>query len=171
MKKHALLLNTANLIERIAAIAFAVITLLMFGSAVMRYTINAPIPDAFDFSRLLLGIAVFWGLASLAYRDEHIRMDMVWSLLGPRGQRILDVLSGIVIAGFLIALSWQMLSQVQSIQRAGDLTFETRVPIWPFYATAWVGTVAAAAMGCARLVLTILGEPAPHDEFSSSPQA
>lgn len=165
MSNKSLLLASANLIERIAAIAFAVITALMFGSAVLRYTINAPIPDAFDFSRLLLGIAVFWGLASLAYRDEHIRMDLVWSLLGPRGQRFLDVISGTIIALFLIALSWQMLSQVQSIYRAGDLTFETRVPIWPFYATAWIGTVAAAAMGCARLVLTILGRPAPDDNI------
>lgn len=150
------IIRISDYIEVIAALLFAVIAILLFMSAVLRYTTNYPIPDAFDFSRLLLGIAIFWGIASSAYRDEHIRMDIVWSMLGNKGKYWLDVISGFLILLFLTMVCWQMLKQVMAIQRSGDITFETHVPMWPFYAVAWLGALAAVLLGTIRYIHTIL---------------
>ena len=48
----------AALIEQIAGLFLAAITLLVFASALGRYVLATPLPDAFDVSRLLLGIAM-----------------------------------------------------------------------------------------------------------------
>ncbi|MCH8531990.1 MAG: TRAP transporter small permease [Saccharospirillum sp.] len=145
----------SSTIEYIAAILFAVITILLFTSAALRYTLNYPIPDAFDFSRLLLGVAILWGLASASYRDEHIRMDMVWSLLGERGKYWLNVVSGFFVLLFLILISWQMLFQVKAIYQSGDVTFETLTPMWPFYFSAWLGIASAVALGMIKYIQII----------------
>lgn len=151
--------RVSKYIEYIAAILFAVITILLFTSATLRYVINYPIPDAFDFSRLLLGVAILWGLASAAYRDEHIRMDLIWSLLGPRGKYFINAVSGLFILAFLALISWQMLFQVFAIYRSGDVTFETHTPMWPFYAVAWLGSLAAVVLGMVNYAKTLLSRP------------
>jgi C4-dicarboxylate transporter, DctQ subunit len=67
----------ATVIERIAGLFLAAITVLVFVSAIGRYALAAPIPDAFDIARLMLGIAMLWGFASVGYRGAHIKVDLV----------------------------------------------------------------------------------------------
>ena len=53
----------------------------------LRAFFSMAIPDWFDLSRLMLGIAIFWGIATTSYRDEHIQVDFLWEWVGPRGKR------------------------------------------------------------------------------------
>jgi TRAP-type C4-dicarboxylate transport system permease small subunit len=53
------------IVERIAAVMLGVITLLIVVSAIGRYLVAVPVPDAFDVSRLLIGAAIMWGFASV----------------------------------------------------------------------------------------------------------
>ena len=50
-------------IETTAASFLAVVTLLTFVSVLLRYFFAWAIPDSYDFTRLLLGILIFWGIA------------------------------------------------------------------------------------------------------------
>src|SRR5512146_1677385 len=61
-----------DVIELTAAGFLAVVTLLTFVSVFLRYLFAWSIPDAYDFSRLLLGILIFWGMAVASYRGDHI---------------------------------------------------------------------------------------------------
>jgi len=147
----------AGAIERVAGLFLAAITVLVFVSAILRYLFAAPIPDGFDVSRLLLGVAVFWGLASVGFRDEHIRVDLVWTALGPRARRAMDGLASVVTVAFFVVFVWMLVDKVASTYAANEQTFDLRLPIWPFYAVAVAGTVAAVAMLLARLILNFGG--------------
>jgi Tripartite ATP-independent periplasmic transporters, DctQ component len=84
-------LSTA--IEKIAGLFLAAITVLVFVSAIGRYAFAAPIPDAFDVARLMLGVAMLWGFASVGYRGAHIKVDLVAEVLPARVCFWLDVVA------------------------------------------------------------------------------
>ena len=45
----------------------------------------------------MLGVAIFWGIATTSYRDEHIQVDFLWEWAGPRGKRRIDLFATIVL--------------------------------------------------------------------------
>ncbi len=74
----------STLIEQIAGLFLAAITVLVFASAIGRYAFATPLPDAFDISRLLLGVAMLWGFASVGYRGAHIKVELIAEVLPAR---------------------------------------------------------------------------------------
>ena len=72
-------------IEWLAAFFVGIVALDIFLSVLLRYLFCGPIPDSYDFGRLLLGILIFWGIAATSYRGGHITVDLVWAAVGPRG--------------------------------------------------------------------------------------
>ena len=72
-------------IEVTAAGFLAVVTLLTFVSVFLRYLFAWSIPDSYDFTRLLLGILIFWGMAVASYRGDHITVDLLWTARAAAG--------------------------------------------------------------------------------------
>lgn len=139
-------------VERIAGASLAAIALLVFLSVVLRATISVNVPDNFDFSRYLQGIAIFWGLAVATYRNGHILVDVVWELSGRRARRVIDLFASSVSLAFMAAFAWMLLERLPTVQRAHQLTSDLKLPVWPFYALATAGILAAAVVGLIRLV-------------------
>jgi Tripartite ATP-independent periplasmic transporters, DctQ component len=84
-------------IELVAAFFVGIVAADIFISVLLRYFFAIQIPDAYDFGRLLLGILIFWGIAATSYRGTHITVDLVWSNVGPRWQRVIDVFATLVL--------------------------------------------------------------------------
>src|SRR5213076_1007840 len=78
-------------IELIAAAFVGIVALDVFISVMLRYLFNVTIPDAYNFGQLLFGILIFWGIAATSYRGTHITVDLVWSNVGRKSQRFIDV--------------------------------------------------------------------------------
>lgn len=129
--------------ERIGALFLFVIATLITVSVALRYLFNAPLPDSDAVSRLLLSIIVFWGLAGACYHDEQVRVDLLWEHLSRRGKFWLEAISSALTLIFLCVFALAALGRVQSQFGSGERTYEVGLPIWPFYAIAWCGIVAA----------------------------
>ena len=138
-------------VEYCAALVLMFITALTFASVFTRYLFVSPIPDAFDISRLMMGIMIAWGIATCGYRDDHIQMDAVWSLLGPRGRRVLDLFATSVSLFFMALFTWTLGRRVLIIHETGEKTFDVGLPLWPFYVVAWIGIALAAVLLVARV--------------------
>jgi C4-dicarboxylate transporter, DctQ subunit len=137
--------------ERAAGFFLAAIVALTFTSIMLRAFLNTTIPDWFDLSRLFLGIAIFWGIASTSYRDEHIRVDFFWEWVGPRAKWLIDLFATIVLLAFLVAFSWMLVFKVNSGFRSGEATFDVRIPVWPFHMVAALGIFLATVLVAIRL--------------------
>jgi TRAP-type C4-dicarboxylate transport system permease small subunit len=153
--------------EAIAGLILALVTILVVASAVGRYLFAAPIPDAFDLSRLLIGAAVTWGFAALGYRGSHITVDIVAEALPPRGRRIMEALAWTLVLVFVILLAWKMLSRVTSAYASNEQTFDLRIVVWPLMALIWAGAAASVVTVGARLVLLVTGRGG-LDEFGTA---
>jgi len=140
-----------GVMELIAAWLLAAITALTFISVVLRYAFNWAIPDSFDIGRNLLGIAIFWGIALAAYRGEHITVDLLWGALPPRARRTMDAFAAIVSLACLGVFAWSMAGKVLSTYRDNVLTFDIHLPVWMFYAVAWLGLALCVPLLLLRL--------------------
>ncbi|HLT28300.1 MAG TPA: TRAP transporter small permease [Zeimonas sp.] len=143
------------LTESVAAFFLLAIASLTAGNVFLRDTFSAQIPDWFDGTKLLQGIAIFWGIAIATWRGGHIGVDIVWEHLGRRGRRFLDLFAAVVTTAFLVPLAWMVWVKVSNT--GTQITNDLRLPIVWFYVVAASGATVAALLGAARVIALVRG--------------
>jgi TRAP-type transport system small permease protein len=137
-------------IEWLAALFIGIVAADVFISVMLRYFFGFTIPDAYDFGQLLLGILIFWGIAATSYRGTHITVDLIWANVGPMWQRVIDVFATLVLLFVVSVQTYTLYDKVVSTYASNLLTFDLRLPVWPFYLVAWLGDVAAVLLIAVR---------------------
>ena len=137
-------------IEWIAAVFVGIVAADIFLLVVLRYFFNYQIPDSYDFGRLLLGILIFWGIAATSFRGTHITVDLVYANVGPRAQRIIDVFATLVLLFVVTFQTYTLFDKVLATANDNVLTYDLRLPTWPFFLVAWLGDVAAVLLIAVR---------------------
>src|ERR1700751_4545865 len=150
-------------IEWIAAGFVGIVALNIFIGVLLRNTLNYAIPDSFDVGRMLLGIFIFWGIAACSYRGGHITVDLVWANVGPKYQRWIDVFATLVLLFVVTVQTYTLVDKVVSTYRDNVLTFDLRLPTWPFFAIAWIGDVSAVLLIAIRTYRLIYHPEEMHD--------
>jgi TRAP-type C4-dicarboxylate transport system permease small subunit len=135
-----------DVIEWVAAIFVGIVAADIFIAVVLRNLFSIAIPDSYDFGRLLLGILIFWGIAATSYRGGHITVDLVWANVAPRRQRLIDVFATLVLLLVVSVQTYTLFDKVRGTYYDNVLTFDLRLPTWPFFAIAWAGDVSAVVL-------------------------
>ena len=146
-------------IETVAAL------LLTAGNVLLRYAFSMQIPDWFDGTQMLQGIAMFWGIALATYYGTHIGVDIVWEHLSDKGRRRMDLLATALTAAFLVPLAWMVWVKVGGTGSQG--TMDLRLPLQWFYSVAAAGASVAAVLALVRLMHLWQGRaasPEPVDD-------
>ncbi len=147
-------------IEWIAAGFVGIVAANIFLAVLLRNIFSYAIPDSFDFGRLLLGILIFWGIAATSYRGTHITVDLVWANVSPKYQRWIDVFATLVLLFVVTVQTYTLFDKVRGTYYDHVLTFDLRLPVWPFFAVAWAGDVSAVLLIAIRTYRLIF-----HPEF------
>ncbi len=130
-------------IERTAAYFIGVLALITFGEAVLRYGFRSHIPDGFIIGQTMQGIAICWGIATAAYADRHISVDIVYTFGSNRFRRICDLVGYTLSFVFLSVFGYAITYKVFDIMEAGEKSEELALPLWVGYSFAAVGILAA----------------------------
>ena len=154
-------------IEWIAAGFVGIVAANIFLGVLLRNLFSFSIPDAFDFGRLLLGILIFWGIAATSYRGGHITVDLVWANASPRYQRMIDVFATLVLLFVVSVQTYTLFDKVRGTYYDNVLTFDLRLPTWPFFAVAWAGDVSAVLLIAIR-TFRLIFQPELMPETRSS---
>jgi TRAP-type transport system small permease protein len=133
-------------IELVAAMFVGIVAADIFISVLLRDVFRVSIPDSYDFGRLLLGILIFWGIAATSYRGTHITVDLVWANVSPRWQRLIDIFATVVLLFVVTVQTATLFDKVVGTYHDNVLTFDLRLPTWPFFAVAWAGDVSAVLL-------------------------
>lgn len=144
-----------TVIESISAFFLLAIALLTFGNVLARELLQTQIPDWFDLSKQLQGIAIFWGIAIATYRGAHICVDLSWEWANAAGKRWIDIIATLFILLFLLPLAWMVWSKLGST--GSQTTSDLRLPLVWFYAVSAAGVTATATLAVVRLVQLIRG--------------
>src|SRR5438874_4820871 len=137
-------------IELTAAVFVGIVAADVFVSVLLRYLLGVSIPDSYDFGRLLLGILIFWGIGATSYRGTHITVDLVWANVDANYQRAIDVFATLVLLFVVAVQTWTLFDKVVSTRADNVLTFDLRLPTWPFFLVAWLGDVSAVLLIAVR---------------------
>ncbi len=152
-----------NGIEWIAAFFVGIVALDIFVSVLLRYFFAVSIPDSYDFGKLMLGILIFWGIAATSYRGGHITVDLVWSAVGPRAKRAIDVFATLILLLVVTVQTVMLFDKVRLTYQDNILTFDLNLPTWPFVAVAWLGDVSAVLLIAVRTYRLIFHPDEIHD--------
>lgn len=136
--------------ETVAAVFLLAIALLTATNVALRGAFTVQVPDWFDGTKLLMAIALFWGIAVATYHGSHIAVDIVWEHVGPRAKRWIDLVAASVTLLFLAPAAWMVFSK--ALAGGSQTTSDLRLPLVWFTATAAAGMAAAAALALARLM-------------------
>jgi len=156
-------------IEWIAAFFVGIVAADVFLSVLLRNLFNYSIPDSFDFGRLLLGILIFWGIAATSYRGGHITVDLIWANVGPKYQRMIDVFATLVLLFVVTVQTYTLFDKVRGTYYDNVLTFDLRLPTWPFFAVAWAGDVSAVLLIAVRTYRLIMQPELMNSETKAKP--
>src|SRR6187200_2032095 len=151
-------------IEWVAAFFVGIVAANIFLQVLLRNLFTYSIPDAYDFGRLMLGILIFWGIAATSYRGGHITVDLVWANVGPRWQRAIDVFATLVLLFVVTVQTYTLFDKVRGTYDDHVLTYDLRLPTWPFFAVAWAGDVSAVVLIAIRTYRLIFHPEDLHEE-------
>src|SRR6185295_1945854 len=106
-------------IEWVAAFFVGIVAANIFLAVLLRNVFSVSIPDAYDFGRLMLGVLIFWGI---------------------------DVFATLVLLLVVTVQTYTLFDKVRGTYNDHVLTFDLRLPTWPFFAVAWAGDVSAVIL-------------------------
>lgn len=150
-----------RVVDTLAAVSLAAVAAFTLTAVVGRKLFGWSPPDYFDFARLVLGVALFWGIAAACYGNRHILVDLVHELASAEWKRRIDVAATAVLACCMGALAYAASADVVMTWRGNVRTTELRWPVWPFHAVAVAGAWAGFALTCVRLWRLLRGQPLP----------
>jgi TRAP-type C4-dicarboxylate transport system permease small subunit len=140
---------SASRIGAIIAIGFLVLlVILTVADVILRRFFNAPIAGAFELSRLILGIIVFFTLAYCAVHGGHIVVDVFVSRFSRRAQSSISIFIHLCSVGIMGVISWQLFLHAMRVQGMGEVTAIWEIWISPF--------VFLAALGSTLLTIVFL---------------
>lgn len=147
----------ANGVTRFSLVLGRVALILMVGlvfvEVVARYVFNQPLGVGDEFAGYLLVAMVFLGLAYVAGKDAHIRVQVVTSRVSPRKNlyaRCITILLFLVFSAVLTTLSYEfaMVNWVRDLRSS----YIWRTPLWIPIAAMPVGFTLLSATLLVRFV-------------------
>ena len=144
-------------IERSLAYAFIAAVALNFTNVVGRYGFGTTLLSADELQIFIMVFMTFLGAAVVAWRNQHLRMDvLVNALPSPvrRLIRIAELAVIVILAGFVLWTSTYYAKQMFDIGRVSDMA---QVPMWIPHGVVAAGFGLMALIAGLRLVEIVTG--------------
>jgi len=144
---------------RIVSIAVPVLIVTICYDVLMRYAFNAPTNWSFELSYMLGTAIISLGLPYVHYHSSHVRVDVVYSRLSPRGRLILDSVLTIVLF-FPLVFIWTRIFAVNTWQSfvMQEISYDSLwyPMLWPFKLVIFIGFLLLLIQGAATFMRDVL---------------
>lgn len=148
------------LIERTLAYAFIVAVGLNFFNVVGRYGFGVTLLSADELQIFIMVFMTFLGAAVVAWRDQHLRMDVVVNMLPTPLRKLVRIVELTVIAALACFVLWNSSFYVKQMFIFGRVSDMGRVPMWVPHSAVALGFGLIALITCLRLMHILTGHPA-----------
>ena len=140
------------------------------GDVIGTQFLGAPLPGAKELTESTMVLIVFGALAYAQIQRSHIRVELLYTRMGPRTQAAMDVVADLAALLFFSLLLWQAINEVQLSIQFGEATVGLiRFPLYP----ARIILAAGTALLIVRLLIDLAQDldrvrtgappPSPHD--------
>lgn len=108
-------------VEMLCAVVLLLLTLLTAADVLGRYLFKAPVPDAADYVRGLMGVLIFGGLPLVSRRNAHLRAGFFDSVFSGRALAVRETSVTAASALACGAWAWQLGRQAMDLQSSGEI--------------------------------------------------
>jgi TRAP-type mannitol/chloroaromatic compound transport system permease small subunit len=124
---------------------------------VARFVFNSPTNWVHESMFLMYGMQYMVSGAYAYKEDQHVRVDVVYSHLSPRGKAIADIVSSVFFFIFTLTLLWTGWKFAWDAVQNGETSFtEWSVQYWPVKLTMPLGAALIVLQGVSKLAKDIL---------------
>ena len=160
MKKIMAAVNAVYSINSWVGKSTAFTVLLIAGVSIFeviaRYVFNRPTVWAGQILSTLFIILVTLGGGYVLLKNEHVRVDVLYSRWSPRHQAMADVATFIVFLLFVVMLAWTTIEMAWASVKIGEASWAAfRGPIYPKKIALALATVLLLIQGLAQLIRRI----------------
>ena len=118
-KVYRVLYKISHVLSWIAVAAVIVITIMTTIDVIIKLisrvtTLNMYINGMYEFTQMFMILMVFLAYALAEFTDTHVRVQIVTSKLKPQARRILDFIIRIIMAVFMVILTYSCILQNQA---------------------------------------------------------
>jgi TRAP-type C4-dicarboxylate transport system permease small subunit len=145
----------ANAERWILAAILGALVVILAAQVIARYAFGAPLAWSEELARYLLIWCTFIGVSLAVREGRNISVDLLPTLMGPRGVRALAWLALLGSMAFFALVLWHSLELTMRISRIGQLSPGLGLPMWTVYLAAPVGMGLALLRG-AQMAWTML---------------
>lgn len=103
-----------------------------------RYWFDAPVRGAFEITQMMLGALVFAALPLTTSRREHVEVDMIYGMVPPVMQSLMNAIAGFVSTAVLLVLSWRLAAHAERLMEDASVTNALNLPLAPL---AWLAAI------------------------------
>lgn len=119
---------------------FFALAAVMLYSTVSRAVFGVPVNWALEMTQFMLSAYYLLGGAYATQQDAHVRMDLFYTRLPPRGRAVLDAFTILFVIFFLVVLLWGAVSSTQYAIQYNQKNYSAWSPVlWPVKAVMTIG--------------------------------
>ena len=133
--------------EALALAAFVVMLISSILQVLFRYVLNLPLMWTEELARMMCVLTTYFGAVVVLLLREHIRVDLIDTMLGARGRAVAVVAGDVLVGWFLVAFGygcWLM----------ANATWQTETATMAWFRMGYV-YAAVGVSACAMLVVVI----------------
>jgi TRAP-type C4-dicarboxylate transport system permease small subunit len=156
-------------IERALAYGFIAAVGLNFFNVVGRYGFGVTMLSADELQIFIMVFMTFLGAAVVAWRDQHLRMDVLVNALPAKIRklvRVIELTAIAVLAGFVLWNSSYYVKQMFIFGRVSDMG---RVPMWIPHGAVVLGFGLITLVTCLRLIQTLSRRASAAEQTGREP--
>jgi len=135
----------------ISLIAITVMTVASITGRAFIWAGLRPVPGDFELVELGTGFAVFAFLPWCQLNRGHATVDVFTSFLSERVNRVIDLVTEIVMTLVMLLFAWRLWYGMMDKIRYNETTFILQYPVWWGYAAA----MAALVVGCVVSIFVV----------------
>jgi TRAP-type mannitol/chloroaromatic compound transport system permease small subunit len=127
------IVDTVNrFVGRFAMAIFFVMAAIMLWSTISRAVFGVPVNWALEMTQFLLSAYYLLGGAYSLQHGSHVRMDLFYARLPPKGQAVLDAFTILFVIFFVVVLLWGAISSTQYAFQYNQKNYSAWGPVlWP----------------------------------------
>jgi len=140
-------------------VSYILIPLFLFVliAVIMRYVFNNPIPAGFEVAGLICGAYTMLAGAWVLLKQGHVRMEILFNRLSPRGQAIMDIVTSVLFFIFAVAFMYAALNTATKSISVMETSYSgIDVPYWPVKLMMPIGGALLLLQGFSKLLRDIL---------------
>lgn len=147
-------------IAAVCGLVWVLYMLLTVGDVTGRWVFSSPIPGTVEIGQVVLAFAVFMSLAAILYRNQHIRIYILWDRLSPRGKFWMDILCYVCGFAVIVPIAYYGLSFATESIRIREFGITYGIPLWPGKLALFVGSSLLSLEFLMQLLIRIFSRTA-----------